>query len=339
MNLSLYQIRVLRYSFGVVLAMAITQAYGWFMAFLVPVLLLSFLNPPAPDFKLRDALKFIGAIALACIAGYYLSKLVSYPVVYTLILFLCFVLLFSAREKVIPKGLKTWLLIAILLIPTLTISSKNISLLIAMMLFVGALVTCAIAMFMYKVFPNPSSAEEKLEAAEEAKEEKNARERFFEALESSIVILPVVLLFNLYQWTGAMITLVFIAILSSMPAFAKSWKVGKFLLLGNLLGGIVSIIYYQIMTFVPEFYYMLLIAFILALIFGQLIMSGKPIGQLFASGFSTVLVIVGSVFLSEGDAGGKVWTRIVQIMMAVTYVVLAFSFIDRWKVYLKERKA
>ena len=339
MSLSLYQIRVLRYSIGVALAMAISQGFGWFMSFLVPVLLLSFLNPPAAEFKVRDAIKFLSAIAIACFAGYYISKLVNYPLVYVCILFLCFVLLFSASEKTIPKGLKTWLLIAILLIPTLTITSKNISLLIALMLFAGAIVTCAIALFMYFLLPNPAKTEKSLEAKAEAAKEPPPRERFYQALESSIVIFPVVIMFNIYQWNGAMITLIFIAILSSMPAFAKSWKVGKFLLLGNFLGGIVSMIYYQIMTYVPEYFYMILIAFILALIFAQQIMSGKPSGQLFASAFSTVLVIVGSVFLSDGAASEKVWTRIFQIMMAVTYVVLAFSFIDRWKVYLNRSKA
>ena len=67
-------------------------------------------------------------------------------------------------------------------------------------------------------------------------------------------------------------------------------------------------------------------------------MSDKAIAPLIATAFSTVLVVSGSVFSSQDDAGDKVWIRVLQIMVAVIYVVLAFGFIDQWKEYLKNRR-
>ena len=57
--------------------------------------------------------------------------------------------------------------------------------------------------------------------------------------------------------------------------------------------------------------------------------SGKKSAPLYGMAFSTVLLVIGSVTSSSGDAGAKVYTRIVQIMLAVAYVVAAFGVIER----------
>ncbi len=40
-------------------------------------------------------------------------------------------------------------------------------------------------------------------------------------------------------------------------------------------------------------------------------------------------MILGSVTASEDEAGAKVWDRVIQIAMAVVYVVVAFGLLDR----------
>ncbi len=52
--------------------------------------------------------------------------------------------------------------------------------------------------------------------------------------------------------------------------------------------------------------------------------------SVYGMAFSTLLLIIGSVTGSDGDgAGGKVWSRVFQIMVAVVYAVSAFGLIAK----------
>lgn len=339
MESKLKQIRILRYALGVTLAMAISQGYGWLLSFLVPVLLLGYLAPPALPLSFKAGLKFLVVIGIACSAGLLIGKLVDFPLVYLPLMFLIFMHIFYATEKAIPPLLKTWLLIAILLLPMMSLSSQNLSLIIAPLLFLGAFVTVLITWIMYAIIPNPKGIEIQLEIkAQKKAKQLTEKERFSTALESTLVIFPVMLFFNIFQWNGAMLVLIFTAILASMPAFAKDFEVGKFLIVGNLIGGVFSILFYEVVAIIPEFYFLLILTFLSALYFGSKVMSDKPIGKILGSAFSTTLVILGSVFASEDEAGSLVWIRVFQIFIAVTYVVLAFGFIEAWKKHYNSRK-
>lgn len=340
MKLKLQQIRILRYAIGVTLAMAVSQGFAWMLSYLVPVLLLGFLAPPALPLSFKEGIKFIAVIGVACFSGLLFDGLVNFPLVFVPMMFLIFMLLFYAKETVIPQLLRTWLLIAIIIIPMMTLTSQNLSTLIAGLLFLGAIVTVLIVWIVYAIIPNPKGAEAFIE--KKVKQEVKSvseTERFKIALESTFVIYPVLLLFFLFQMTDYLVILIYIAILSGMPAFAKNFKVGKFLIVGNLIGGVASIIFYNIMTVIPEFSFMLILILLCGLIFGSQVMSGKPTGAIFGTAFSTFLLIMGSVFASTDDAAGLVWSRVLSILFATVYVVLAFGFIEQWKSFLKEKRA
>ena len=120
------------------------------------------------------------------------------------------------------------------------------------------------------------------------------------------------------------------------PAFAKDFKAGKSLILGNLIGGIAAIIVYEVFTVVPEFFYFVILVLFIGLIFGKQVFSGKPKAALWGMGYSTFLLVICSTTatgMTEADA--KVWTRVFQIMIAVIYIVAAFGLITRFK---KEKK-
>ena len=58
---------------------------------------------------------------------------------------------------------------------------------------------------------------------------------------------------------------------------------------------------------------------------------------IYGSGFSTFLLILGSVTASDDEAGDKAWTRVIQIAIAVIYVVVAFGILDRIKKYKRQQ--
>ena len=57
----------------------------------------------------------------------------------------------------------------------------------------------------------------------------------------------------------------------------------------------------------------------------------------FKSGFSTFLLVLGSVMSSDMDASDKVWLRLIQISMAVIYVVIAFRILDYFEKQKKQK--
>jgi len=334
----LQQVRIFRYAFGITLAMAIAQGFGWTLSYLVPVLLLSFLAPPALPLSFKEGVKFIFVIVISVYFGLFFVDLIAYPLVFVPLMFLVFLLLFYAKESIIPAGLRTWILISVVLIPMMALTSQNLSVLIADILVLDAVVAVLIAWVVFAIVPNPKGSELLIEAAVQKQTQAlSEKERFANALEVTAVFYPVLLLFFLFQLTDYLIILIFIVILSGMPAASKNFKVGKALIVGNLLGGLASIVFYNILTFVPEFYYLLLVTFLVGLLFGFKVMSGKPMGAIFGMAFSTFLVISGSVFASTDAAAGLVWSRVFYIFIAAVYVVLAFGFVGQWKLYFKQK--
>ena len=140
------------------------------------------------------------------------------------------------------------------------------------------------------------------------------------------------LLFYYYELASSLLILIFIALLSMQPAFAKDFKGGLALIIGNLIGGLASILVSNMLTVVPVFGYFLLLLFLVGLFFGNQVFGTKKTAPLFGMAFSTFLLIICSVTgAGTNDASSKLWSRLFQIMVAVIYVVTAFGIINRFK--------
>ncbi len=149
------------------------------------------------------------------------------------------------------------------------------------------------------------------------------------SLLSLTVVFPAVAVFYTMQWTGGMLILIFIGILSMQPGVAGNIKVGMALIIGNVIGGIASVIFYEILVMVPSFPFMVLLTLLCGLVFGRQVFSGKKMAPLYGMAYSTVLLIIGSTTSSTSEADNAVIVRVLQMMIAVTYVVLAFDLLER----------
>jgi hypothetical protein len=156
-------------------------------------------------------------------------------------------------------------------------------------------------------------------------------ERLRDAIETTLVVLPVFILFYTLQLAGSLLILIFVALLSSQPGFAQNFKAGAALILGNVVGGVVAILFYELLVVMPEFQFLLLLTLLTGLLLGSRVFSGRKAAPLFGMAFSTVLLIIGSTTSGNAEAGAKVYTRVVQIMVAVTYVVTAFGIVGRFR--------
>ena len=328
---------IVRYAIGASLLVAVAMGFDWSLAFLLPVLSLSFLAPGGKPPSVQAGLLFIAPVAVACMLGLVLADVfLPMPPIHIMITFLLLFHIFYTRHPVFNPMTRVWLIIAILLIPNIALQSMVLAKIIAVNLVWNAVCVVLMVWFIYFLFPLPTPVE-KLKAIETkssavSETSLTVHKRFFIAITSTLVIMPVYLIFYYFEISSAILILIFIAIMSMQPGFAKDWNKGKALIVGNTIGGLAAILGFEILTVVPEFTFLILLVLLGGLIFGQAVFSGKPLAPVYGMAFSTFLLIIGSATGSGSEgAGDKVWSRVIQIMIAVVYTVSAFGLIAKFK--------
>ena len=318
-------VRVLRYAFGSTLAIAVAMGFDWQLSFLTPVLVVSFLGSPAPRPAIKGLATFVAIIAVACVVGSAVALLlVPYPVVYLLALGLLLLHLFHAKMRGAPPLLITWMLIAVLLIPILASLSTKLAVLVAGYIVYGSAIAVGIVWLAHIAIPDPLQQAATAPAA--TQEESYSPEYvFYRALLGTAVVFPVAALFFAYQYASSLIILMFIAILTLQPSLTAGYKAGIALIVGNLIGGIASVVIYDLLVIAPHFGFLVLLTLLAALLFGTGLFSSSRWAPLFGMAFSTLLLIIGSTTSSYGEASDKASTRVIQITAAVIYAVVAHN--------------
>ena len=239
---------------------------------------------------------------------------------------LCLSILWLYYTDKFPMVIKLFAIISILLIPLMTMEASVLGGFISMSLVFNTLMAVVLTQFMFLVFP--WSIEDEVFAKDEVKASNIPElDRFKYALNILCIMLPLLFLFYIFKLSGGMLILMFVAILSISPALSNP-KVGGVMIVANIFGGLFAILAYKLLVVVPLFIFMIFIVLIIGLIFANNLFSKKKIAPIFGTGFSTFLLILGSVTTSDSAAGEEVWTRVIMISGAVIYVVIAFGILN-----------
>jgi hypothetical protein len=322
---------VFRYVVGSALIVAVTALMNYDLAYLTSVLGLGYLAPGAKPLTLKQSAGFVILLAVLTFSAVMFSEMFQdYPLVFMPLLLLgLFWIYYTDR---IPLMVKLFGLISIVLIPFLSIDSGAIGAYIAVILVFNAFMAVLLTQFVFMLFPlsdaDTNYAKEKAAVAKEDPEQ-----RYAYARKILFIISPVILLYYLFQWSSSVLVLTFVTILTVSPALAKP-KVGLVMIVANILGGLFGILAYQMLVMAPSFTFMILLTLLVGFIFAERLFSDSKFASIFGSAFSTFLLILGTVTASDADAGSKVWDRVIQIALAVIYVVVAFGIadkIDQWK--------
>jgi hypothetical protein len=320
--------RVVRYAFGATLAMAVAMGFAWDLSFVVPILSLMLLASPAPRPSLRKSVGFVATIAVACFASLWVIKyLLNFTWAFFAVLGLLLLGVFLAKARGASPFLILWLLIALLVLPMVAVQSPDMTLLIVRGLVLGAAVTLLVVWTAHVLVPDPPVGVPVREKPPAQAPTPADAARL--ALTQALVILPLVVLFHLFEWTGAILILIFVALLIMHPGFAVNVKAGRAMIAGNAMGGAAAIVMFALLTVVPEYAFLILLTLLAGLFFGSRLMSDRPNAPLYGMAYSTLLLVIGMTS-TEGDTLAKVFQRLFQIGIAVLYVVLAFGLIERW---------
>lgn len=319
-------IPVLRYVIGSCFILGVTSLMNYDLAYLTSVLALGYLAPGAKPLSFKQGSGFITILAIITgVTVIFTELFLDYALVFMPLLLLSLLWLYYTDK--LPMMVKLFSLVSLVIIPFVSIDSGAIGSYVAVRLVFNAFMAIILSQLVFIIFPL-CEADVPFEKKKQDVEKQSEVERYKYAVSIILILLPVLLLFYMFKLSSSILVLTFIAILSISPTLSNP-KVGLVMIVANILGGVFGILAYRLLTIVPNFTFMILIALSIGIFFGSRLFSDSKYAGIFGSGFSTFLLILGSVTSSDADAGSEVWSRVIQISIAVSYVVLAFGILNR----------
>lgn len=337
-GLTLPNARILRLAFGTALSLWISQAVGWSLSYLAPVITMFLLAMPIP----RPRPKFFVVVVLAVIVSVYggfifLPLLLHQKLVGVLLLALALFhsFYFSARGGAAVVGT----LVTIGLALTAAVGSVSVDALLAVAsgASVGAVVGALIALFSHLLITDPIERP----AGELAATDKNkpapvplavARRN---AMRSLAIVFPVTLWFLASAASASnMAVMIKVAAMGQEAANQKAGAAAKSLIMSTLIGGVGAVIGWNVLSIWPSLtMYTLLIA-LAGLIFGSRIFAGRELradGATWSYAFLTMIIILAPALL-DGDSGGsadaRFYDRLLMFVWATLYGVAAIHIFD-----------
>jgi len=331
--------KVLRFALGSTACISLAFALNWPLSFLTVLLAPGLLVAPAP-LGFKAGLNMVGTIILAClIALFFAHYLVPFPMFYLPFLGLVLFRLYFAMSGGASPLLITWLLITFMALPLLGLLHNAVPIAAAGGMVASGCVVVVVVWSAWALIPNPPGGPEPADAGHgHAPAPTTRSDRIRAAAFSTAAVLPVVAVFYTLQWTGGLLIIIFVAVLSAMPDVAGSTKVGAALLIGNIFGCLAAIICFELFVMVQGFPFMMLLILLMGLVFGDRFLSDRKTAPLYGMAFKTALVVIISTAGGAGDTDEKAPTRVFQILTVVTYLILAFRLLEMFGPRRKEVK-
>ncbi|KIF54412.1 DUF2955 domain-containing protein [Vibrio owensii] len=322
------QRRILRFTIGVGLAVFLAAWINWQLAFVAPVFTAKFLVDK-PNLNRETIYELLLALIATMGLGLLLSGgITQYPIV--LLIAVGLMMAWGYYLFTDPKWnlFATILLIAVLMLPFMAINNPAISVVLASGLAISGAVSVAIFALVHIYLPEPDS-----EFAGYAAPPIGKEQRWHASFRAMLISFPVVCFFFVFQISEALLTMMFVALLSLMITSEKSVKLSAFLIISNGIGGILAILAFSILAIVPSIFFYTAFIALLAVLIGKKIYTVPEKAPIFATAFSTLLVLIGSTLMSSGDIDSNTFIRIFQLVLVGTYMILASLFLEtrQWK--------
>ncbi|MET2898094.1 DUF2955 domain-containing protein [Vibrio rotiferianus] len=322
------QRRILRFTIGVGLAVFLAAWINWQLAFVAPVFTAKFLVDK-PNLHRETIYELLLALIATMGLGLLLSGgITQYPIV--LLIAVGLMMAWGYYLFTDPKWnlFATILLIAVLMLPFMAINNPAISVVLASGLAISGAVSVAIFALVHIYLPEPDS-----EFAGYAAPPIGKEQRWRASFRAMLISFPVVCFFFIFQISEALLTMMFVALLSLMITSEKSVKLSAFLIISNGIGGILAILAFSILAIVPSIFFYTAFIALLAVVIGKKIYTVPEKAPIFATAFSTLLVLIGSTLMSSGDIDSNTFIRIFQLVLVGTYMILASLFLEtrQWK--------
>ena len=330
--------RILRLALGTSLSLAFSQAAGWPLSFIAPVITLVVLALPMPVLSLKMGVGLFAAVMGPILLGSvvllpFFAHLHSVGILLvTLALFYSFYI----TAKGAPAVVGTLLTIGITL--NVAIGSVNIDLFYAVVsgLAKGTLCGLAFVWIAHAVLPDLPTAFAGAQRPAPPPKPPLEVARLM-ALRSTLVVLPIAIIFLFSSASVSyVVVMIKVASMGQQAEVADSRHLGRSLLESTFWGGVGAIIGWQLLSLWPSLVFFTLLTAIAALLYGARIFRGAgmhPNGDMWSYAFLTMVVILAPAALDSmtgSAAGAAFWSRLLLIAFTAVYGSLAVFVFDRF---------
>ncbi len=323
------RIRILRFAVGVTFATALSSAIEWPLAFLTPILTSVILALPLPMPTLKAGLtNMLYTIAAFFVGLCFTLFLLPFPLAYVPMLGLVLFYLYYT----VNRGGSFWLvlmsILAVLILPLLGNAKEGLASGFAFGFIFSGWITILMIWFAHLLVPDPAGTPQLPKKA--GLQTGYSMPAAQAALKSTIVVIPLVIMFITFELHGQLLVMVFAAIFTLSPDITKGKAAGIASMKSTVIGGLYAVIFYHLILVVPEYNFFVILMFLTTLHFASRIFSEHPNAKYYASAFSTLFVLVNSSLGEGANFTSAFFLRFLFIMLATIYVVFGLMVFERY---------
>ena len=324
---------ILRYVAGVMFSLILAYSLNWTLAYVMPVFVAKLLlDKPVADKQVMTELG-LSMVATVIIALLVTNGLAQYPIIMLTLVGILMLWAYYLFQDQKWNFFATMLMISALLLPYLGLMQPVIALEVGKALMLAGGGAVVVYGLMHWVFPSQPTIRPKIEekTLEQASQEQQLKMK--ESYKALLISFPVIAFCYFFQTTGAILTMIFVGILSLQLTAPKSVKLSMFLLMTNIVGGLLAIIAYELLVTVPWFPFLVAIMAFFTVSFAGKIYGQPEKATLYAGIFSALLVIFGAVVASDSKLiDDNFYTRIWQLILLSGYMISVSTLIEKWQV-------
>lgn len=318
--------RILRLALGVALSLGFSQAIGWQLSFIAPVLTLLILGLPLPAPGFKQGVVFIIALLAPMLGGLALLPFLEHArgvgvLLMTLALFYSFY--YTAKGGAAVIG--TFMTVGLTLV--VTIGSVNSEILIGLIYALGinACVGIAFVWIAHALLPDLPPDPAMVARKPPVKPKPALAEARREAFRSLLIVLPIALLFLFMSGSPSYtVIMIKVASMGQQATADTSHAMAKSLLTSTFWGGVGALIGWMLLSIWPSLLLYVLLVGLAGLVYGRGIFQGSAVHPQFSTwsyAFMTMVIILGPAVLDSPSSGGSgtaiLWRLFLFILIAL----------------------
>ena len=330
-SMDIASVRILRLALGVAMSLWFSQAVGWTMSFIAPVITILILALPFPAPKLKAGIGLVAILTISLFAGLLLlPPLINQPMVGVLLLIVALYWSFYFTAKGGSAVLGTFATVGIAVSTAIGTVNLDAVLAIAYGVSFGAAIGVLFVWVAHALLPDSMApmATEPAAAKPPAPPPPDLSAARWSAFRSLMIVLPVALFFLFSS-----------ASISYMPVMIKAASMGqqatnddarhagRSLVMSTIIGGAGAVIGWQILSITPTLTVYTLVIAIAGLLMGPKIFLGRgmhPQAATWSYAFLTMVVILAPAVMDSaggGSAGLKFFDRLLMFAGTTVYAV------------------
>lgn len=332
-------VRILRLSAGTALSLWVSQAVGWDLSFIAPVMTLFILALPLPALTLEQGIKFLAAMTLSMYAGLLLLPwLLDYPLVGLLLLVLALYWSFYFTAKGGSPVLGSFITVGIALSTAIGSVSVDATLMLINGLIMNAVIGIVFVWVAHALLPDSMAGGFPAPDKPQGGAKPELADSRWSAFRSLVIVFPIAFWFMLSGASTSYVpVMIKVASMGQQATNEGARLAGRSLVMSTIIGGIGAIIGWNLLGIVPELSLYALLVALAGLVFGRRIFAGKGMhaeAGTWSYGYLTMIVILAPAVMdtaSGSSADAAFWSRLVMFALATLYGVAAVYVVDAFR--------